>query len=102
MHSYLALTLTPPHVLSLQVSCVIELLQADPNVAHHLWVLLFPIVWSSLHKDQQTALAKPIIQLLSKEHQTHQVCGGDIWGTNQLGYNPMGQLKAHPAEGTPS
>jgi transformation/transcription domain-associated protein len=42
-------------------------------VAHHLWVLLFPIVWSSLHKDQQTALAKPIIQLLSKEHQTHQV-----------------------------
>lgn len=55
------------------MSCVIELLQADANVAHHLWVLLFPIVWSSLHKDQQTALAKPIIQLLSKEHQTHQV-----------------------------
>eukprot|EP00887_Chlorella_sp_A99_P004017 scaffold11.g4017.t1 len=44
------------------VSCLIEVLLSDPAVAHHLWVLLFPI----------TALAKPIIQLLSKEHHTRQ------------------------------
>jgi transformation/transcription domain-associated protein len=46
--------------------------QTDPNVAHHLWVLLFPIVWTSLEKEQQTGLAKPIIHLLSKEHHIRQ------------------------------
>lgn len=54
------------------VSCLIEQVQTDPFVAHHLWVLLFPIVWTSLEKDQQTGLAKPIIQLLSKEHHIRQ------------------------------
>ncbi|PRW20618.1 transformation transcription domain-associated [Chlorella sorokiniana] len=54
------------------VSCLIELVQQGAAVAHHLWVLLFPIVWSSLLKEQQTALAKPIIQLLAKEHHTRQ------------------------------
>jgi hypothetical protein len=54
------------------VSCLIEQVQTDPLVAHHLWVLLFPIVWTSLQKDQQTGLAKPIIQLLSKEHHLRQ------------------------------
>ena len=54
------------------VTCLVELVQSDPNVAHHLWVLLFPIVWTSLKKEQQTNLAKPIIQLLSKEHHTRQ------------------------------
>ncbi|KAL4439666.1 hypothetical protein ABPG75_002667 [Micractinium tetrahymenae] len=54
------------------VTCLIELVQNGPAVAHHLWVLLFPIVWSSLQKEQQTALAKPIIQLLAKEHHTRQ------------------------------
>ncbi|KAL4854024.1 Transcription-associated protein 1 [Chlorella vulgaris] len=54
------------------VSCLIELVQYGAAVAHHLWVLLFPIVWSSLQKEQQTALAKPIIQLLAKEHHTRQ------------------------------
>ena len=54
------------------VSCLIEQVQTDPNVAHHLWVLLFPIVWTSLEKEQQTGLAKPIIHLLSKEHHIRQ------------------------------
>ena len=54
------------------VSCLIEQVQTDPLVAHHLWVLLFPIVWTSLEKEQQTGLAKPIIHLLSKEHHIRQ------------------------------
>ncbi len=37
----------------LQVTCLIELVQTGAAVAHHLWVLLFPIVWSSLKKEQQ-------------------------------------------------
>lgn len=54
------------------VNCLMEQVQTDPLVAHHLWVLLFPIVWTSLLKEQQTGLAKPIINLLSKEHHLRQ------------------------------
>jgi transformation/transcription domain-associated protein len=83
----------------MQVACLIESVQNGATVAHHLWVLLFPIVWSSSQKEQQsicacvcgllssdlvslpighswnllplqTALAKPIIHLLAKEHHT--------------------------------
>ena len=32
------------------VSCLIEQVQTDPLVAHHLWVLLFPIVWDIARK----------------------------------------------------
>ncbi len=44
----------------------------DPSVAYHLWVLVFPIVWATLEKQQQINLAKPIIQLLSKEYHQRQ------------------------------
>ncbi|KAL6768445.1 hypothetical protein ACKKBF_B39155 [Auxenochlorella protothecoides x Auxenochlorella symbiontica] len=57
----------------LLVSCLCEVVQGVPAAANHLWGLLFPIVWTSLAKEQQTALAKPIIQLLSKEHHVRQV-----------------------------
>lgn len=53
-----------------------ELAHTDANVAYHLWVLVFPIVWVSLNKDEQVALAKPMIALLSKDchkkQQTHR------------------------------
>lgn len=45
---------------------------ADPLVAYHLWVLVFPIVWASLLKEQQVSLAKPIITLLAKEYHHRQ------------------------------
>ncbi|KAG1327763.1 Phosphatidylinositol 3-and 4-kinase family protein with FAT domain [Cocos nucifera] len=49
-----------------------ELAYADANVAYHLWVLVFPIVWVTLHKDEQVALAKPMIALLSKDYHKKQ------------------------------
>ncbi|EPS61409.1 hypothetical protein M569_13388, partial [Genlisea aurea] len=53
-----------------------ELAHTDANVAYHLWVLVFPIVWVTLQKDEQVALAKPMIALLSKDYhkkqQTHR------------------------------
>lgn len=49
-----------------------EYLHADTNMAYHLWVLMFPIVWATLEKAQQVALAKPIIALLSKEYHYKQ------------------------------
>ncbi|KAL2497632.1 Phosphatidylinositol 3- and 4-kinase family protein with FAT domain [Abeliophyllum distichum] len=49
-----------------------ELAHIDANVAYHLWVLVFPIVWVTLHKDEQVALAKPMIALLSKDYHKKQ------------------------------
>lgn len=53
-----------------------ELAHTDANVAYHLWVLVFPIVWVSLNKEEHVALAKPMIALLSKDchkkQQTHR------------------------------
>ncbi|KDP46748.1 hypothetical protein JCGZ_06536 [Jatropha curcas] len=49
-----------------------ELAHTDANVAYHLWVLVFPIVWVTLHKDEQVTLAKPMITLLSKDYHKKQ------------------------------
>ncbi|KAK4416821.1 Transformation/transcription domain-associated protein [Sesamum alatum] len=49
-----------------------ELAHTDANVAYHLWVLVFPIVWVTLHKEEQVALAKPMIALLSKDYHKKQ------------------------------
>ncbi|KAK9039755.1 hypothetical protein V6N11_014947 [Hibiscus sabdariffa] len=60
----------------LQVSDLViplrELAHRDANVAYHLWVLVFPIVWVTLHKEEQVALAKPMIALLSKDYHKKQ------------------------------
>ena len=49
-----------------------ELCHADNTVAYHCWVLVFPIVWATLQKENQVQLAKPIINLLSKEYHVRQ------------------------------
>ncbi|KAJ6295716.1 hypothetical protein OIU78_023696 [Salix suchowensis] len=49
-----------------------ELAYTDANVAYHLWVLVFPIVWVTLHKEEQVTLAKPMITLLSKDYHKKQ------------------------------
>lgn len=60
----------------LQVADVViplrELAHTDANVAYNLWVLVFPIVWVTLHKEEQVALAKPMITLLSKDYHKKQ------------------------------
>ncbi|KAJ8771163.1 hypothetical protein K2173_023488 [Erythroxylum novogranatense] len=60
----------------LQVSDLViplrELAHTDANVAYHLWVLVFPIVWVTLRKEDQIALAKPLITLLSKDYHKKQ------------------------------
>lgn len=35
------------------VHCMREYLHADNHMAYHLWVLMFPIVWATLEKQQQ-------------------------------------------------
>lgn len=54
------------------ISPLKEMAHIDGQVAYHLWVLVFPIVWATLSKEQQISLAKPIIALLSKEYHHRQ------------------------------
>ncbi|KAK3258235.1 hypothetical protein CYMTET_32712, partial [Cymbomonas tetramitiformis] len=49
-----------------------EVAHHDGNMAYHLWVLVFPIVWATLKKEEQESLAKPMIHLLSKEYHQKQ------------------------------
>ncbi|GLJ07095.1 hypothetical protein SUGI_0058030 [Cryptomeria japonica] len=49
-----------------------ELAHTDANVAYHMWVLVFPIVWATLQKEEQVTLAKPMITLLSKDYHSKQ------------------------------
>lgn len=49
-----------------------ELAHTEANVAYHFWVLVFPIVWVTLNKDEQVQLAKPLITLLSKDYHKKQ------------------------------
>jgi len=44
----------------------------NAHVAYYLWVLIFPIVWATLQRDEQLQLAKPMIGLLSKESHLRQ------------------------------
>uniref|UniRef100_A0A7I4F837 Non-specific serine/threonine protein kinase n=1 Tax=Physcomitrium patens TaxID=3218 RepID=A0A7I4F837_PHYPA len=50
-----------------------ELAHTDAHVAYHMWVLVFPIVWATLQKEEQVMLAKPMITLLSKEYHSKQL-----------------------------
>jgi transformation/transcription domain-associated protein len=44
----------------------------NTHVAYYLWVLIFPIVWQTLQREEQLQLAKPMIGLLSKEYHQRQ------------------------------
>lgn len=44
----------------------------ERSIPYHLWLLVFPIVWQTLPKDQQVHLAKPLIALLSREYHARQ------------------------------
>lgn len=58
---------------------LIELAQADPNVAYNLWVLLIPPIWMALREDEQLALAKSMVALLSKDyHKKQRACRPNV------------------------
>eukprot|EP00899_Mesostigma_viride_P026573 jgi/Mesvir1/70/Mv13673-RA.2 len=69
--AFLAADVEPLRVVDL-VLPLRELAHMDTHLAHHLWVLVFPIVWATLQKDEQVTLAKPTIALLSKEYHEKQ------------------------------
>eukprot|EP00983_Pelagomonas_calceolata_P123933 1161053-Pelagomonas_calceolata.AAC.7 len=55
-----------------------ECLHADPQMAYHLWVIMFPIVWSTMEKNQQVGVAamkSKHSELLQEEHDTASCAG---------------------------
>jgi transformation/transcription domain-associated protein len=50
-----------------------NLIHLDKALAHHLWIAIFPMCWSSLSRSQQTAFTGYIVKLLSKESHCKQV-----------------------------
>lgn len=50
-----------------------NLIHMDKDLAHRLWVVIFPFCWSSLIRPEQTAFTGYIVKLLSKEFQIKQV-----------------------------
>lgn len=50
-----------------------NLAHLDHDLAHQLWVAVFPFCWSSLTRPQQTAFTGYIVKLLSKEFHSKQV-----------------------------
>lgn len=61
------------------IAPLVEAAHEDANISHTLWILMWPVVWTLLNKEQQTSLARPIISLLSKEfHNRQQVARPNV------------------------
>ena len=50
-----------------------NLIHMDNDLAHKLWVSVFPLCWSSLSRAQQTSFTGYIVKMLSKEYHTKQI-----------------------------
>jgi transformation/transcription domain-associated protein len=50
-----------------------QLQHLDPNVAHEIWVALFPIFWSVTAKDERTELERGMVTLLTKDYHSRQI-----------------------------
>ncbi|WVR08546.1 hypothetical protein IAU60_005601 [Kwoniella sp. DSM 27419] len=50
-----------------------NLIHVNNDLAHHIWVAIFPMCWASLTRAQQTAFTPYIVKLLSKEYLRKQV-----------------------------
>ena len=62
---------------------LMELAHTDANVAYHLWVLVFPIVWGD--KEEKVALAKLMRTLLLKDDHKKQQASSPIYNVQALG-----------------
>jgi transformation/transcription domain-associated protein len=49
-----------------------RLLASDPNVAHEIWMSVFPAAWKSLSRRDQTEATHHLISLLSRDYHVRQ------------------------------
>ncbi|RDL36361.1 uncharacterized protein BP5553_05713 [Venustampulla echinocandica] len=50
-----------------------QLQHLDPNMAHEIWVALFPMFWSATPKDERADLERGMVALLTKDHHSRQI-----------------------------
>jgi transformation/transcription domain-associated protein len=52
---------------------LMQLQHLDPNVAHEIWVALFPLYWAATPKDERGDLERGMVALLTKDYHSRQV-----------------------------
>lgn len=52
---------------------LIQLQHIDSQLAHQLWVTLFPIYWSATARDERTDLERGMVALLTKDYHSRQI-----------------------------
>ncbi|POS88032.1 Protein kinase-like (PK-like), partial [Erysiphe pulchra] len=50
-----------------------QLQHLDSDVAHEIWVALFPIFWSATSKDERGELERGMVTLLTKDYHSRQI-----------------------------
>ena len=50
-----------------------QLQHLDPNVAHEIWVALFPLYWSATLREERAELERGMVALLTKDYHSRQV-----------------------------
>ena len=50
-----------------------HLQHTDSNLAHDIWIALFPLAWTALTKDDQSDLEKGMTALLTKDYHSRQL-----------------------------
>ncbi|KHJ31953.1 putative fat domain-containing protein [Erysiphe necator] len=50
-----------------------QLQHLDSDVAHQIWVALFPIFWSATSKDERGELERGMVTLLTKDYHSRQI-----------------------------
>ncbi|KAH3761988.1 transformation/transcription domain-associated protein [Pelomyxa schiedti] len=49
-----------------------EMIHYDPDLSHHLWVILFPFAWRHFSPEQQCEFHAPLIKLLNQPYHQKQ------------------------------
>lgn len=50
-----------------------QLQHLDANVAHSIWVALFPLFWAATPKDERSDLERGMVSLLTKDYHSRQI-----------------------------
>ncbi|KAF7880607.1 uncharacterized protein EAF02_007453 [Botrytis sinoallii] len=50
-----------------------QLQHLDPNMAHEIWVALFPIYWIATPKDERSELERGMVTLLTRDYHSRQI-----------------------------
>ncbi len=61
------------------VEPLMQLQHTDANLAHELWVTLFPLFWSATPREDRAELERGLVALLTKDYHTRQLDKRPAW-----------------------